>query len=72
MDAVSTKLACEECGRPCPVASDNPAKTREAALKLRWTFECDPVTKKETPYCPDCSADRQRLTNEGGPPMDKC
>ncbi len=72
MDAVSTQLACEECGRPLPALSDNPAKAREAALKLRWTFECDPVSKKEIPYCPDCSADRQRQTNEGGPAARQC
>jgi len=72
MNAVSAKFTCEECGRPLTIPVDSPAKTREAALKLRWTFECDPVSKKETPYCPDCSADRQRLTNEGGPAAGQC
>jgi len=65
---VAVQFICSGCGKTLPLVApeEAPEKAREAAIKLGWTFERDKVTAGIEAFCSDCSAERQRLSNEGG------
>ena len=65
---VALELICSGCGKTLPLVAPEqvPERVNEAAIKLGWTFEKDKVTQGAEAFCSDCSAERQRLSNEGG------